>query len=152
MRTILSISSLAIAIALLPACTMPPTQEQTGMVIGGALGGVLGSQIGGGHGQTAAIIAGTMLGAGIGGNIGRSMDDVDRLKVGETLETVRTGVPASWHNPDTGNQYTVVPTRTIEAPSGQPCREYTINGVIGGRNEQVVGKACRQADGSWRSV
>lgn len=152
MRTIFSVSSLAMAIALLSACTMPPSQQETGMVIGGTLGGVLGSQVGGGHGQTAAIIAGTMLGGAVGGNIGRSMDDVDRLKVGESLETVRTGVPASWHNPDSGNQYTVIPTRTIETPGSPPCREYTVHSVIGGRNEQIVGTACRQPDGSWRAM
>lgn len=152
MRTLLPIFPLAIATALLPACTTPPNQQEAGMVIGGALGGALGSQVGGGHGQTAAIIAGTVLGSAVGGNIGRSMDDTDRLKMGESLETVRTGVPASWRNPDTGNQYTVVPTRTIETPGNPPCREYTINGVVGGRNEQIVGTACRQPDGSWRSM
>ena len=47
--------------------------------------------------------------------------------------------------------YTVVPTRTYDSPSG-PCREYTVDAVIGGRLEKVVGTACRQADGSWRNV
>ncbi len=150
MRPVFSRFPLAFSVAVLAACTAPHSQQDTGMVIGGALGGVLGSQVGGGHGQTAAIIAGTMLGAAVGGNIGRSMDDTDRLKVGETLENVRTGVPTSWRNPDSGNQYTVVPTRTIESPGSAPCREYTVDGVIGGRREQVVGTACRQADGSWR--
>ncbi len=124
-------------------------QEQAGMVIGGVLGGVLGSQAGGGHGRTAAIIAGTMAGAAIGGAVGHSMDEVDRMKTAQTLETVRTGVPAQWHNPDTGNNYSVVPTRTYETSTG-PCREYTIDAVIGGRKEKVYGTACRQADGSWQ--
>lgn len=124
-------------------------QEQAGMVIGGVLGGVLGSQVGGGHGRTAAIIAGTMAGAAIGGAVGHSMDEVDRMKTAQTLETVRTGVPAQWHNPDTGNNYSVVPTRTYETSTG-PCREYTIDAVIGGRKEKVYGTACRQADGSWQ--
>jgi len=130
-------------------CQTPPTQEQMGMVIGGALGGVLGSQIGHGDGTTAAIIAGTLIGAGIGGAVGRSMDEVDRLKTAQTLETVRTGVSSTWRNPDTGNQYQVTPTRTIES-SDQPCREYTVDAVIGGRQEQVYGTACRKADGSWQ--
>jgi surface antigen len=78
------------------------------------------------------------------------MDDTDRLKVTRTLETVRTGVPSQWRNPDTGNQYTVVPTRTYDA-AGTPCREYTVDGVIGRRRENIVGTACRQADGSWRT-
>jgi surface antigen len=124
-------------------------QEQAGMVIGGVLGGVLGSQVGGGHGRTAAIIAGSLAGAAIGGSVGHSMDEVDRMKTAQTLETVRTGVPAQWRNPDSGYNYTVVPTRTYETASG-PCREYTIDAVIGGRKEQTYGTACRQADGSWQ--
>ena len=79
------------------------------------------------------------------------MDDTDRLKTAQALETGRTGEPSHWVNPDTGHRYTVVPSRATEGSTG-PCREYTVDGVIGGRSEKVVGQACRQADGSWRSV
>jgi surface antigen len=140
----------ASAVALF-GCASPPTQEQTGMIIGGVLGGVLGAQVGEGRGRTAATIVGTIVGAAIGGAVGRSMDEQDRIKTAHTLETVRTGVPSQWRNPDTGNVYTVTPTRTIESAQG-PCREYTIDAMIGGRKEQVVGTACRQPDGSWRAV
>lgn len=139
------------SVLLLPGCTAPPTQEQGGMIIGGVLGGALGSQVGRGHGRTAATVVGTLLGASIGGAVGRSMDDQDRMKVAHSLETVRTGVPSQWRNPDTGNQYTVVPTRTYDT-AGSPCREYTVDGVIGGRKEKIVGTACCQADGSWKTV
>jgi surface antigen len=44
-----------------------------------------------------------------------------------------------------------VPIRTYDSGTG-PCREYTMNAVIGGRAERVVGTACRQADGSWRNI
>ena len=143
---------LAVALAfVLSGCATKPgyEQEQAGMVIGGILGGAVGSQIGKGSGQTIAIVAGTLAGAAIGGAVGRSMDDTDRLKTAQTLETVRTGVPSSWQNPDTGYQYTVVPTRTYETASG-PCREYTLDALIGGKVEKVYGTACRQADGSWK--
>lgn len=143
--------SSVLSLALL-GCTAPATQEQSGMVIGGLLGGLLGAQVGHGDGRTAAIILGTVIGSNIGGNVGRSMDDSDRLKTSAALESVRTGVPSRWVNPDTHNQYTVVPTRTYDAASGAPCREYTIDAVIGGRLEKLVGTACRQADGSWRTV
>jgi uncharacterized protein YcfJ len=82
------------------------------MMIGGVVGGVLGAQVGEGHGRTAATIIGTIVGAAAGGAVGRSMDATDRMKTAHTLETVRTGVPARWRNPDTGNQYTVTPTRS----------------------------------------
>jgi surface antigen len=145
-------SAVVVCCALgLAGCASPPTQEQSGMLIGGLLGGALGSQIGGGSGSTVATVIGTIIGATVGGNVGRAMDDTDRIKVARSLENVQTGVPTSWRNPDTGNQYTVRPTRTYER-AGQPCREYTVHGVVGGRTEDVVGTACRQADGSWRAV
>lgn len=122
--------------------------EQAGVIIGGILGGVLGSQVGKGDGRTAAIIVGTLVGAAIGGSVGQSMDDADRLKTAESLETVRTGEPTTWENPDSGNEYTVTPTRTYEDTTG-PCREYTVDAKIGGKTEQVYGTACRQPDGSW---
>jgi surface antigen len=137
------------SVAIGGCATYQGPSEQAGMVIGGVLGGVLGSEVGAGSGRTAAIIAGSLIGAAIGGAVGQSMDEVDRMKTAETLETVRTGVPAQWVNPDTGHRYTVVPTRTYETTAG-PCREYTIDAVVGGRVEQVYGTACRQPDGSWR--
>jgi surface antigen len=127
-----------------------PNHQDVGMVIGGALGGALGSQIGGGTGRTVAIIAGTLLGAAVGGDIGRHMDEVDRMRTAQALESVRTGVSARWRNPDSGNQYTVTPTRTYDKPAG-PCREYVVDAVVEGRREKVYGNACRQADGSWQA-
>jgi surface antigen len=140
----------AAAALSLGACQSPPTQRDTGMVIGGILGGVIGHEVGGGSGRTAATPTGTFIGATIGGAIGRSMDEQDRIKTAHTLETVRTGVSSRWTNPDTGHQYTVTPTRTVDGQTG-PCREYTVDAVIGGRPEKVTGTACRLADGSWRA-
>ena len=148
-QKILAVSVMSIMLAF-SGCATPPTKQDAGMVIGGILGGVLGSQVGHGDGTTAAIIVGTLLGGAIGGAVGRSMDDTDRLKTAHTLETVRTGVPSRWQNPDTGNSYTVVPTRTTETAAG-PCREYTIDAVVAGKPEKVYGTACRQADGSWKT-
>ncbi|MCK5092940.1 MAG: glycine zipper 2TM domain-containing protein [Gammaproteobacteria bacterium] len=132
------------------ATTGQGQNEQAGVIIGSILGGVLGSHVGKGDGRTAAIILGTLVGASIGGAIGQSMDDTDRLKTAHSLESIRTGVPTSWNNPDTGNAYTVTPTRTYEEAAG-PCREYTIDAVIGGKKEKVYGTACRQPDGSWKT-
>ncbi|AOF87432.1 putative 17 kDa surface antigen [Hydrogenophaga sp. RAC07] len=132
----------------LGACQAPVTQEQSGMVIGGLLGGAVGSQFGQGSGRTAAVILGTLAGVAVGGSVGRSMAERDKYMTAQTLETVRTGVPSQWVNPDTGYQYTVVPTRTYPRDEG-PCREYRVSAVIGGRVEQMWGTACRQPDGSW---
>lgn len=144
------IAVFAAGISLISACASPPNREQTGMVIGGVLGGVVGSEIGQGTGRTTATILGTLIGSSINGSVGKSMDDTDRLKTAHALENVRTGVASSWRNPDSGNRYTVVPTRTIENASG-PCREYTVDATIGGSKEKVTGTACRQADGGWKT-
>jgi surface antigen len=147
---VIIIGALAAALAL-TACESPPTQQQAGTVVGGVLGGVLGSQVGRGSGRTAATVIGTLIGASIGGAVGRSMDDNDRRKTAQALETVRTGQSSTWTNPDSGASYTVTPTRTRTTAKG-PCREYTTRAVIGGKTETVYGQACRQADGSWRVV
>ena len=143
--------TLIAAALLLAACQTPPTQQQTGTVVGGLLGGVLGSQMGRGGGKTAATVIGTLVGAALGGAVGRSMDDTDRLKTAQALETARTGQSRTWTNPDTRATYTVTPTRTRETDAG-PCREYTVDARIDGQAEKVYGQACRQTDGSWRAV
>ena len=123
--------------------------EDSGMIIGGLIGGALGHRIGGGSGRTIATVIGTIIGMNIGGNIGYSMDKNDRLKVAHSLEMVRTGVATNWRNPDTGNRYQMVPTRTYDK-KGSPCREYQLDATIGGKMEQIYGTACRQNDGSWK--
>lgn len=144
------IGSVLITALVVGGCaTSQGPQEQAGIVIGGALGGMLGNEIGGGgRGETAAIIIGTMVGAGIGGSIGRSMDETDRLRANMALENVRTGVATTWRNPDTSTQYALTPTRTFESSAG-PCREFTVQAVVDGRQDEVLGTACRQLDGSW---
>ncbi len=141
------------AALLLAGCETPPghEKEQTGTVVGAVVGGVIGSQFGHGSGSTAATIVGAIAGGAIGNAIGRDMDRADRMRTAQVLETSPTGAPTSWRNPDTGHSYTVVPTRTWQAAEG-PCREYTVDSVIGGRTEKVYGTACRQPDGSWRAV
>jgi surface antigen len=135
----------------LVACSTAPTKQDQGVIIGAIAGGILGHQVGGGTGQVLATMVGTVAGAMIGGSIGRQMDETDRLNTAAALENVRTGVPSSWVNPDTGYEYVMTPTNTYDSGTG-PCREYTLDATIGGKTEQVYGTACRQADGSWQIV
>ncbi len=128
---------------------IPLNNESTGMVAGGVAGGLLGSQIGSGSGQVAAAATGALVGAVLGGRVGQYMDKQDQLEVQRALESAPTGKAVRWKNPDSGNQYRVTPTRTYYR-NEQPCREYTTYANIGGKQEQIYGKACRTADGSWR--
>jgi surface antigen len=151
MKQLRKITIATLCVASLAGCVVPATQEQSGMVLGGLVGGAVGSQFGRGDGRTAATIIGAVIGASIGGSIGRSMDDADRVRIAQALETQRLHTPTRWVNPNTRYEYTVVPIRTYESAGG-PCREYTVDAMIGGRSEKVVGNACRQADGSWRNI
>lgn len=132
---------------VLTGCTT--TNEGVGTVTGGVVGGLLGSQFGGGSGQVAAAAGGALLGAFLGGRIGQYMDRQDRLEMQHALETAPVGKTVAWKNPDNGNKFAVKPTRTYYKHE-QPCREYTTQAVIAGKSQQIYGKACRQADGSWQ--
>jgi surface antigen len=147
MKRTLALIALSVSLAF-AGCAGQGPREQSGMVIGGTLGGLLGAQADKDLAPV-AIVAGTLAGAAIGGSIGKSMDDTDRLRAAQSLETVRTGVPSTWKNPDTGVQYQFTPTKTVETAAG-PCREYTMDAIVGGKKETVYGTACRQADGSWK--
>lgn len=141
------IALLSLSLALV-ACG-PVTNEGIGTVTGGVVGGLIGSQFGGGAGKVAAAAGGALLGAYLGGNIGKYMDRQDKMEMQHALETAPVGHAVAWTNPDNGNQYRVKPTKTYYTHE-QPCREYTTDAVIAGKKQQIYGKACRQADGSWK--
>jgi surface antigen len=126
------------------------TKENVGTLTGATDGDYVGSQIGGGKGQLAATAAGAIAGALLGGTVGKSMDEVDRMKANQALESSRTGYTTSWRNPDTDDTYSITPTRIYETASG-PCRDFTTQAVIDGKRETLYGTACRQPDGSWRT-
>ena len=143
-----------------PAGYVPPfgigsgncNRELLGGLLGAAAGGLVGSRIGDGRGQLAAVAGGTLLGFLIGGTIGRNMDEVDQNCIGQALEHAGDGQQIAWSNPQTGTQYQVVPTQTVQRSDGRYCREYTATAVINGRTQNTYGTACRQPDGSWKLV
>lgn len=151
MKTRTRLALAGLAAALLAGCAPAPDRnQQTGTVVGAVVGGLLGNQVGQGGGRAAATMLGVIAGGAIGNSIGQSMDVTDRMRTAQVLETQPTGAPSQWRNPDTGREYVVVPTRTYASAQG-PCREYTMDVVIGGRTEKAYGTACRQPDGSWRT-
>ena len=150
MKRILSVFACALLAASLAGC-QGMTKQDTGVATGGIIGGLVGSQFGSGSGQAVAIAAGAIAGALIGGSIGNSMDKVDQQNVNYALEHNRTNATSSWKNPDTGNQYTVRPTKTYQN-QGRYCREYLTKADINGKEQKIYGKACRQPDGSWKVI
>jgi len=125
-----------------------------GTVLGAALGGLLGSKIGGGTGNKIAIGAGALAGGLLGNHIGQSLSCAEQERHSATaqkaLEYDRTGTTASWNNPDTGNTGTITPTRTYQRTDGQYCRDFTQTISVDGQLQEATGKACRQADGTWK--
>ena len=125
-------------------------RDLVGGLLGGAAGGLLGAQFGKGKGRLAAVAAGTLLGFLVGNSIGRSMDEVDQKCLEQSLEHAEDGQQITWNNPDSGAQYQITPTKTIEVAEGRYCREYTTTATVGGKAETVYGRACRQPDGAWQ--
>lgn len=119
---------------------------------GAALGGLIAAAAGGGG---TAIAAGVIGGALLGGLAGSMLDDRDkRMAAASThraLETTPSGKSVEWKNPDSGHAGTVTPVRTYQS-GGTYCREYQQTVTIGGKQEQSYGTACRQPDGSWKTV
>jgi len=152
-RTLLAVAAIALTTA---ACAQNGQygQKQTiGALGGAALGGWAGSTIGKGSGRLAATAAGALIGALVGSEIGRSLDELDRLKAQQAYTQATTapiGQTIRWSNPKSGNHGTVTPVREgTKADTGEYCREFQQTVVIGGREEEAYGIACRKPDGTW---
>ena len=142
-----------IAVVALAGCE--GNKQLGGGLVGAGLGGLVGSQFGGGTGKLIMTGVGVLAGALVGSSVGQSLDRADQLaaqrNTQQALETAPTGQVVRWQNPDNGNSGYVRPTRTYQT-AGQYCREYQQTVIIGGREEQAFGKACRQPDGQWKVV
>jgi len=149
---------LALVIALLAGCADAENnpKQTLGTIVGAGLGALAGSQVGGGRGQMAAVAIGALAGAWMGGEVGKSLDKADRAYMARTtqdsLEYAKTGSSSSWRNPDSGHHGTVTPSKTYEKASGEYCRQFEQTIYVGGKEETATGRACRQADGTWKIV
>jgi surface antigen len=131
------------------------TRENPKAVLGSLGGAAAGAGIAAIAGASSGwIVASALAGGLLGGAIGHHLDNKDKQLAAEAaaraFETNRTGQPAAWKNPDSGNSGTITPTKTYQGGGGQYCREYRQEVVIGGEKQQAYGTACRQPDGSWQ--
>ena len=152
LKTVLAATLIALMTAACAQNGQYGTKQTVGALGGAAAGGLLGAQFGHGSGKLAATAAGVLIGALIGSEIGRSMDEVDRMKAQQAYNQAATapiGQTIAWDNPNTGNYGTVVPIREGTKNTGEYCREFQQTVVIGGRQEDAYGTACRRPDGSW---
>lgn len=146
-------AALGVAAALSLACATVQDNPKTtvGSMGGAAAGGLIGAAAGGG---TTGIIGGVLLGGLLGGALGNALDQRDKelaLKQAQySLENSKVGQTSQWQNPDSGNSGTFTPTRTYQTESGQYCREYQQEILVGGEKHSSYGTACRQPDGTWK--
>ncbi len=146
----IAIAVALVAVALTGCGTL--NNEQQGSLIGATAGGIIGAQVGGGTGQVIATFVGAIIGSQVGANLGRSLDQNDRARIGQALEYSPSGRATEWVNPDRGTRYRVIPEPAYRPRSFETCRRYTMVGYINGRPQEIVGTACRQSDGTWKSV
>ena len=135
----------------------PGPKANTGTLLGAGTGALLGAAVaGGGTGnRLAGAAVGGLLGGLIGNRIGAGLDDEDKQRAYaaqmDALERGPSGAPVSWKNPDSGRYGTVVPGPAYQ-DAGRNCRSFTHTIYIDGQPQTARGTACRNPDGSWRSV
>ena len=135
------------------------TKQEQGTAVGAVAGGLLGSAVGKGNGKIVGGLVGAVAGGIIGSEIGRRMDQRDRILAEqaemEAFRGERYDVPYRWRNPDNGRYGEVVPGpyyRRAYSGGYWDCRDYRHTVYIDGRPEVMRGTACRQPDGSWRTI
>lgn len=155
MKKIANLLLISLSLGILSGCNGQMNKQGSGTLIGGVTGSLIGSQFGGGEGKLVAVGVGALAGALIGGQIGKTMDEHDRQLLQKSsqqaLEFSPSGSSVEWRNPDNGHHGSITPTRTVRE-SGQYCREYQQEIVIGGEKKKAYGKACRQPDGQWKII
>jgi surface antigen len=139
--------SLAFA-ALAAGCA---SKEDAGTLWGAGTGALIGNQFGHGGGKVAATLGGALIGGFIGNRIGKSMDDEDRRRAAEAqYAAFENGQRAEWRSPN--GHYGYIEPRPYYTYREMRCREFEQTVFINGRPETMVGRACRQPDGTWREV
>ncbi|WP_323003431.1 glycine zipper domain-containing protein [Denitromonas sp.] len=143
----LTASAVAVAITLLAGGCESANKRDIGTALGGILGGILGREIDdGGAGGT---IIGALVGAAVGRIVGQYMDDADRARLAETIETAPSGQTVSWRNDQTEREFAVTPTSDFYAQGDKQCRRFDQVVYVDGRREVMEGVACKSpgADG-----
>lgn len=149
MKVVLTKLAVICAVVSLAGCSTNTQNQNTGIgaVTGGAIGGLAGAAVGGG----AAIGVGLVAGALVGGIIGHSMDSTDNVQV---YQSVKSGKSTTWVNTKTGTRYKVTPRgRYMTVNGNHHCREFsTVAYYTNGETQKSYSIACRQMDGSWKTV
>ena len=148
--------ALVVTLAMLPALIVAcGSNNRQGSLVGSFAGSIGGAQTGRGPSRVVTIPGGAVIG-GIGSNeVGRQMSDRERGIAANAeyraLEYGRSGAPTAWDYPATSHRGSIVPGRPYQKGS-QYCRTYTHTINRSASPETVKGTACREPNGTWRSV
>jgi surface antigen len=133
-------------------CGPAGSNQEGGTVVGAVAGGIIGNQFGSGAGRALATVAGVVVGGLVGSEIGKSMDDADRRYALEAeYRALEEDDEEEWRNEKSGH-YGRVKTRKTYRNAGLQCREYEHTVYIDDEPQTMVGKACKQGDGTWKSI
>lgn len=111
----------------------PTPGNLIGSAVGGAAGGLVGNQFGKGSGKGVMTGVGVVGGALAGGYVGRSMEGCGRPAPSAAAPRRAAARPAV-------------------AGEARSCRFVLTQAVIDGREQQINGVACLEADGAWRTA
>jgi surface antigen len=141
----------ALALPLL-GCGPGASNQDGGTVVGAVAGGIIGNQFGHGAGRALATVGGAVVGGIIGNQIGKDLDERDRQMASDAeYASLEYEEERRWRNEENGHYGYIKPRRSYRY-SGMKCREYEQTVYIKGRPETMVGKACKQPDGTWKAV
>lgn len=142
-------ASMALLLALITSCADDGSMTTKGKTSAGgaAAGAVIGQAVGKNRYATAI---GAGFGTLIGYIVGNEMEKTDTQNLNNALENGTAGDPIAWTNPDTGDQYKVIPFEFFtDDATQQKCRDAKIIANIEGKEQVSDTKACRQSDGHW---
>lgn len=140
---------------ILVACSTNTQNQNTtaGAVAGAVLGGIAGSAIGSGTGQLVAMGVGAVAGGFLGAAIGHNMESADTEKMNNTMDHNQVRKTSKWTNKNTDAKYSMTPmSGTMRYKGEVPCRRYYGTVTTDGKKEVMKGIACRQSDGSWKTM
>jgi surface antigen len=147
-----------IAIALVPlflAACGPGNKQGTGTIVGAVAGGAAGAAIGGKKNRIPGIAIGAMAGGILGNLIGADLDARDRELAAaaeyRALEYGQAGQATPWNNPNSQHRGQIVPGKPYQQ-AGTYCRPFTHTIYVSGQPQTARGTACRQPDGTWKTV
>jgi surface antigen len=95
----------AVLVASLMASSCTDTGDFSKTQVGATVGAITGAAVGASvtHDKTKGAMVGALVGGLVGGGIGKMLDERDKQHLAQsTQQTISTGAPQVWSNPDTG--------------------------------------------------